>query len=234
MPHIEINDINFYYEIHGSGDPIILLMGLGSNITSYKSIIDNLAKEYKVIALDNRGSGRSDMPDLPYSMDMMANDTLGLMDKLNIKKANILGTSMGGRIALALVLSAPNRIKKIVLVSTFANNGNKVKSSITMKVFYLIKILPIFKSRYSQPHYAFLRQFKATIDFDVLSRLSEIKLPTLIMHGKIDKTVPFKHAVELNSGIKDSSLISFSGGHLFFVRGEKQKFLRLVNSWLST
>ena len=123
MPTINVNDINIYYEVHGEGEPLILIGGLANDITDYTdhtTIIPELSQHYTVIAFDNRGVGRTDKPDAPYSIEMMAEDTVGLLDTLGITKAHLLGISMGGRIALALTLRHPERVNALVLASTGA------------------------------------------------------------------------------------------------------------------
>ena len=77
MPYIKVNDIQMYYEIHGDGDPLVLIVGLGTDISEWDGIIRWLAQKYKVLAFDNRGAGRTDKPDTQYSIEMMANDTAG-------------------------------------------------------------------------------------------------------------------------------------------------------------
>jgi 3-oxoadipate enol-lactonase len=71
-------------------------------------------------SFDNRGAGRTDKPDAPHTIELMAKDTAALMDALSLERANVLGISMGGRIALELALSCPNRVGGLVLVSTSA------------------------------------------------------------------------------------------------------------------
>lgn len=119
MPKIKINDINMYYEIYGQGPPLIMIMGIGGN-TDYwpPRFIEKLSKIFKVIVFDNRGSGQSDKPDIEYSMKMLADDTVDLMNALNIEYTHILGLSMGGAIAQELVLNYPERVNKLVLCST--------------------------------------------------------------------------------------------------------------------
>jgi pimeloyl-ACP methyl ester carboxylesterase len=99
MPTVKVGDINMYYEIHGQGEPLLLIMGLGSDLTGWMFQTPEFSKRYAVIAFDNRGVGRTDAPDMPYSVRMMADDAIGLMDVLGIDKAHILGLSMGGFIA---------------------------------------------------------------------------------------------------------------------------------------
>src|ERR1035438_8304990 len=104
MPTIKVNDITMYYEIHGEGEPMVLIAGLNSDHALYRGIIPQLAASHQVIVFDNRGVGQTDKPDIPYSIEMMADDTAGLLNALGIEQVHILGTSMGGRIAVALAL----------------------------------------------------------------------------------------------------------------------------------
>src|SRR5215469_17759144 len=100
MPTVHVNGIDIYYETHGEGDPLVLIPGLATDVSEYQRIIAALADRYQVSALDNRGAGRSDKPDVPYSIEIMADDTAALLDALGITQTHVLGTSMGGRIAL--------------------------------------------------------------------------------------------------------------------------------------
>ena len=102
MPVTESNSISIYYETKGSGDPLMLINGWGGNLDSWSDhMTDLLAEKYQVIMMDNRGTGRSDKPDIPYTMDMMAADVKGVLDALGIKNAHIMGFSMGGEIGRA-------------------------------------------------------------------------------------------------------------------------------------
>jgi 3-oxoadipate enol-lactonase len=100
MPYVRVNDIQVYYELQGDGEPLALIVGLGTGISEWDVIIRWLANKYQVLAFDNRGAGRTDKPDIPYSIEMMAEDTAGLIQALGIKQARVLGISMEGRIAL--------------------------------------------------------------------------------------------------------------------------------------
>ena len=71
MPYIKVNDIQMYYEIHGDGEPLVLIVGLGTDISEWDGIIRWLAQKYKVLAFDNRGAGRTDKPDTQYSLECL-------------------------------------------------------------------------------------------------------------------------------------------------------------------
>jgi 3-oxoadipate enol-lactonase len=128
MSIAKVGDINLYYEIHGSGEPLILIMGYGSHGGLWGAIQDKLAKEYRVIVFDNRGTGRSDKPEIPYTAKMMAGDVVGLLDVLGIGAANVFGVSMGGMIAQEFALNYPERLDNLILGCTFCGGTRAVSN----------------------------------------------------------------------------------------------------------
>ena len=125
MPKIKVNDINIYHEIHGDGFPFLLIRGLSSDVYRWpSSFVKEISHKFKVILFDNRGAGRTDKPDIEYSIKMMADDTVGLMKAMNIEKANILGYSMGGSIAQEVVLNYPERVNKLLLCGAGCGGPN--------------------------------------------------------------------------------------------------------------
>ena len=115
---MKINDIEIYYEIHGTGEPLVLISGLGYSMWQWHKMVPYLSQHFKVITFDNRGVGKSDKPAGPYTASMLAADTAGLLNGLGIAKAIIMGHSMGGFIAQAFALEFPERVSKLVLAST--------------------------------------------------------------------------------------------------------------------
>ncbi len=119
MPTVRANGIMIYYEMHGAGEPLLLIGGLGADITLLRLLIASLSPRHQVIAFDNRGAGRSDKPDLPYTIAMLASDTADLLEALGVRGADVAGISMGGKIALELALSYPHLVGRLVLISTY-------------------------------------------------------------------------------------------------------------------
>ena len=231
MPNLTIKGISFYYETHGDAEPLVYIAGVGLDLSEYDDyLIRPLSKHFKVLAFDNRGSGRSDKPDEPYSIAMMADDTIGLMDALGIEKAVVVGLSLGGRIAMELALSYPERVEKLVLVSTSARVKNTWRRPMLGVLRALTSLLPFKSGKYPQPRYAFKRQLQASSGYDATSRLSSLTVPTLILHGRKDKLVPFHLVEEMHAAIRNSQLKTFEGGHLLFVF-EPQKLLEAIVSF---
>ena len=123
MPAVRVGDINIYYEDHGKGEPLLLIAGCGTDLTCWQFQIPEFSTKYRVIAFDNRGAGRTDAPDEPYSFRMMADDAVGLLDALGIGKAHILGVSMGGCIAQEIAIEHPEKTRSLILAATTAAPG---------------------------------------------------------------------------------------------------------------
>jgi len=117
---VEINGIRICYQIHGEGYPIVLIHGFGSKKESFMAQIPALSQEFKIVSFDNRGAGKSERPNMPYSMEMFVDDIEGLMDHLEISRAHLLGLSLGGMIGLNFILKNPGRVNKLVLINTLA------------------------------------------------------------------------------------------------------------------
>ena len=233
MPTVSVNDITMYYEIHGQGEPVVLIAGLNSDHTLYQKLglILRLAESYKVVAFDNRGVGQTDKPDIPYSIEMMADDTAGLLSALGITQAHILGMSMGGRIAAALALKHPQQVKSLILVSTIMKSMKGTPMTWSRRWVDLMLKIPMIRGPH--PYYAVVRQRHASRNYDCMDRLNEIQVPTLILHGKKDKSAPYHLAEAMQSGIKGSQMITFPGGHLFFIVRPKQ-FIEAIADFLDS
>lgn len=118
MPTVHANGIDIYYEVTGSGQPLVLIAGLGYGMWFWNKVIPGLSQKCQVIAYDNRGAGQSSKPEGTYNVQMMAEDTAGLLDALQIRGAAVLGHSMGGFIAQQLALTRPDLVGRLVLAAT--------------------------------------------------------------------------------------------------------------------
>jgi 3-oxoadipate enol-lactonase len=127
MPTVRAGDINLYYESHGGGEPLLMIMGLGGSALAWDpALVADLARSFRTIVFDNRGTGRSAQPDEEYSIDGMAADAAALLDALGIHRAHIFGVSMGGMIAQEFALHYPARVQTLTLGCTTAGGKNAV------------------------------------------------------------------------------------------------------------
>jgi pimeloyl-ACP methyl ester carboxylesterase len=130
MPKVKVNDIQVYYEVKGEGFPLMMIMGLSGNIDWWDPrMIRGLSRNFKAVMFDNRGAGRTNMSDRMYTIELLADDTAGLMEALRISRAHILGISMGGMIAQELALNYPQKVEKLVLCSTTCGGPKAIVAS---------------------------------------------------------------------------------------------------------
>lgn len=117
---IESNGIRLAYEERGSGEPLVLIMGLGADGQVWEKHAQAYAKRFTCFLVDNRGTGQSDKPVGPYSTAQMADDYAGLIQGLGLGKVRVAGISMGGAIAQQLALRHSDLVRSLVLVCTWA------------------------------------------------------------------------------------------------------------------
>lgn len=236
MPIVQANGININYEERGEGDPLVLIMGLGADGSVWEDHAQAYEKHFRCILMDNRGAGLSDKPDGPYTTDMMADDTAGLMDVLGIESARVAGISMGGAIAQSLALRHPDKVRSMVLVSTWARcntyakvvfeNFKKMRAVADPGDFMELLQLWIFAADHTEanlddliqgqqdardaenpmPQHAFEAQCDACITHDTLDELGKIAVPTLITIGTADIFTPYAFSETIHNRIKGSEM----------------------------
>ena len=140
MPRVEVNGLGIYYEEHGSGPPLVLIGGLGADTSLWAKQVPAFSARFRVVAFDNRGAGRSDKPDEPYSIPMLAADTAGLMRELGIERAHVVAASLGGLVAQELALTHPEMVDRLVLVCTTSNGPRSVRPSLWALIPMLLRL----------------------------------------------------------------------------------------------
>ena len=262
MPITRANDINIYYESHGEGDPVVLIQCLGANTIDWMLQTPVFSERYQVLIFDNRGAGRSDTTEPPYSAAMMADDTAALMNVLGINRAHMLGLSMGGFIAQEFAFRHPKRLQSLVLAATAAELPALAKHS--MKAWLrmakedisletrLIELfswlftgrllendqavadmLRLFVSNpYPQSLPGYAGQIAACLRHDTRDRLAQINVPTLVLAGKEDILIPPKLSEELAAGIPKAELVVLEGGGHAFSGEIADQFNQTVLSFL--
>jgi 3-oxoadipate enol-lactonase len=240
MPHARINAANIYYEVHGNGEPLVLIQGFAGGTQAWGLQVSAFKKYYRVITFDNRGAGRTGRSKIPPTIEMMAADVIALLDHLGINKAHVLGLSMGGMIAQEIALSYPQRVNKLILCSTFATRDlpgaiDKPRPTDIRDMDFDILMEHMISASYNVPFYralflmlmrinkkavdskGILDQAQALSTHSTLDRLHLIKAPTLVMTGTDDRLVSPLHSDILASRIPGANLVKVPGGsHAFF------------------
>jgi 3-oxoadipate enol-lactonase len=220
-----------YYELSGDGQPLVFIGGLGSDLTVFAGVTARLVRDFRVLTFDNRGAGRTSKPDEPYSIPMMASDTLGLMDTLGIERAHLIGVSMGGRIAIEIAATRPEAVSRLVLISTSATGTGQLRMSVPARILggaRRMRLLP----RRPQPDFARQRQIAASVSYDGAGRLAAITAPTLIMHGRRDRSMPLASAQATAAGIDGALIDVFGGGHMFFLLSQRDAVMARIEDFL--
>jgi 3-oxoadipate enol-lactonase len=137
MPITSANGIDLYYEVHGEGEPLLLIMGLSLNSKSWFRTLPSLSEHFKVIVFDNRGVGLSSKPNTPYSIELMAEDAIAVLDAAGVDSAHVYGISMGGMIAQRLTIQHPERVRSLILGCTTSGGVNHVQPSTEVSMLLL-------------------------------------------------------------------------------------------------
>ena len=245
--------MNIAWERHGSGEPLLLIHGLGYARWGWEPVLDGLARSFDVILFDNRGIGESDAPPGPYTAAELAADAAQVLDEAGVERAHVLGTSLGGMVAQELALAAPERVDGLVLACTtpggpeaFPMPEQTVKlmtSGATLRQFVENALAPeadeeiverILRHREAtaQPIEAWSAQAAAGASFDALDRIEGIAAPTLVLHGTEDAVVDSRNTTLLALRIPDARVELFpGGGHLFFWE-QPERFVEVVTEFL--
>ncbi len=236
MPKIQANGIELFYNISGTGEPLLLLAGFACDNSYWSLMMPHLTNKYQVIRVDNRGVGRSSTPTNPYSIKQMAKDVAALLEYLYIDSISVIGHSMGGQIAQELALNYPTKVQNLILISSWAQLNSILHTIIETwgelpQILdwqqYQKIILPwIFTDQFlSTPeaitqivkmaiNYPFrptaqglYHQSRAVLNSDTSARISEISCPTLVMVGTQDILTPLAFSQQLTQLISHAELV---------------------------
>lgn len=239
MPHINVNGINIYYETYGEGKPLVLIAGYSGNTLAWQPVAHVLAKHFQVVVFDNRGAGLTEVPDGPYSIELMADDTMALITALGLEQPHICGNSLGGSIVQDIAHRYPDKVDKVII----SNSSNRFNAQIQFACRYFLERyennddlleqakmwLPfLFSSKFiSKPENVQLylelsvnnpkpisykglkNQTPALTDFDSTGWLDKIKNPCLILAGDEDIICLPKETEVLHKNISNSKLHVF-------------------------
>jgi pimeloyl-ACP methyl ester carboxylesterase len=236
-----VRDIDIAYKEFGKGYPLVMITAFATTMDTWEPrFLEDLSAEYRVIVFDNRGMGKTTSGTADWTIDQFADDTAGLLDALGLKRANVLGWSIGGDIALSLVVYHPGKVNKLISYAGDCGGPQKVEPPPYKDTLQSVKgirapgskvLAALFPPQYMQEHPLFatqfpwpkersgaddtLKQLRAYNEWPgVYDELPYVKRPVLAATGTEDVSTPPENATIIANRIPGCSLARFSGaGH---------------------
>jgi pimeloyl-ACP methyl ester carboxylesterase len=258
MPKIQVADVRLNYEIHGQGEPLVLIPGFRTGLWLWFKQVETFARKYRTIVFDPRGIGESDAATGPMGTRTLADDLGGLLSALGVDQAHILGASFGGFVAQEFAIAYPQMTRSLILCCTsFGGPRHLLPSVNTLQAMAALEGLnteertrknfkfafaPVFindrpdeleqmiRLRLSNPvsDQTHYAQLQAAATFDAEARVSEIKAPTLVITGDEDTLVPATNSHNLAKQIPGARVIVIKGGSHMFFIEQAEKFNQVV------
>jgi 3-oxoadipate enol-lactonase len=258
MAFLENQGTKIYWDEQGHGEPILLIMGLGYASVLWHRLRPALAQKYRTIAFDNRGVGLSDVPPGPYSIATMASDAAAVLDAARVSCAHVFGISMGGMIAQEFALQYPARTRSLILGCTSAGGPSAVRAERNVTDILFARGMTLSQAREAiLPHIydastprekidedvklrqawlptpaGYMSQLQAIVGWEAYSRIDQIRVPTLVIHGKSDELVPPGNGESIAQRIPGAKLVLLEhASHLFFT-DQTEAALRTILDFL--
>jgi pimeloyl-ACP methyl ester carboxylesterase len=241
MPHAHAGGVSIHYQTLGHGPPLLMLMGMGGSGDSWgDEFTRHLARRFRLLLPDNRGTGRTPRGDAPYTIARLAADATAVLDAEGVSAAHVLGISMGGMVAQELAIGHPRRAGGLVLGCTTAGGrafvpprGDALREVERLGLLGAVGLVttPEFATRHPgrlarlglrglarpTPRDTWEAQLAAIATFDASTRLGRITAPTLVITGDRDLIMPPENSRRLLRGIHGARGVMVKGtGHCFF------------------
>lgn len=240
---VEINGLKMYYEIQGTGKPLLLLHGAFSTVEGWATILPALTKERQVITVELEGHGHTRDLERPLTFEQMADDTAALVKQLKLTNVEIFGYSMGGTVALAVAVRHPELVSKLAIYGSCASTAKDTYDPEIYKQFQSISTdfaPPILKEPYDRTApdpsrwpilVTKIKQLEEDFKGYSAADLKKIKAQTLIMMGDRDVVRP-EHAVEMYRSITNSQLAIFPSSDHFLLWTSPDKIVSTLTAFL--
>lgn len=262
MPYALNRGVRIYWEEHGSGEPVVLVMGLSFTLEMWFRVTPVLARSYRVILFDNRGVGRSDAPRGPYRIPAMAEDSFAVMEAAGVNEpAFLVGASMGGMIAQEMALRSPERFRGLVLGCTacggvlhgawpdvrympglwgwLTKRGEERENMLTPLLYSAstprerIEEDVRVRATRQPPIASVLNQFAGVMLWQSLNRLPQLNLPTLVVHGEEDRVLPIENGRMVAARIPDAEFVAIPRAGHILITDQPEVSLEAMERFLS-
>ena len=264
MPVTEAPGFRLYHEEHGSGFPLLLINGLGSDHLEWLHQLPSFSGSFRIVVFDNRGTGRSAVPPGPYTTAQMADDAAALLGFLGIGRAHVLGVSLGGMIAQEVALRHPDRVEGLVLGCTGPGGTLSVRPSPeALAAFALAKgddreaelrrMIPFLyteaccrerpdeiegfirrRLENPTPPEGYASQLAAAVTHDASGRLERIRARTLVITGDVDRLVNLENSLRIAGRIPGAKRVVLQGAPHRLFAENPDAFNREVLSFLQS
>ncbi len=242
-----------------SDPPVLLVMGLAYPAAMWWRLVPALAERYRVLRVDNRGAGLTgDVPGGPYTIETMAGDCLAVLDEAGADRAQVVGISMGGLISQELALTAPERVSTLCLVATHAGTAHAVWDAEALAMLGNRGEMTVQEAaEMSLPfNYAagtprerieedwavrfplaaspagYLNQLAGASLWSGLERLSTLDVPTLVLHGEVDRLVPADNGRMLAKAIPGAELTIVPDANHLLMTDQPEQVEKVLLHWL--
>jgi pimeloyl-ACP methyl ester carboxylesterase len=254
--------VRIAWERHGSGEPLLLIHGLGYARWGWEPVLPGLAERFDVILFDNRGIGESDAPPGPYTAGEMADDAIQVLDGAGVERAHVVGTSLGGMVAQELALGHPDRVGRLVLACTTPGGPKAhpmpqrtvalmaeaatLEPAVALRRFVenalapatvtghpeLVDRIMAHRLATAQQPAAWAAQAAAGATFDAFDRLGALAAPALVQHGDEDVVVDPRNADLLVELLPNAHLERLPGTGHLFFWEAPERFVSSVSAFL--
>jgi pimeloyl-ACP methyl ester carboxylesterase len=236
MPQAKINGVNLYYQVEGEGEPVLFIMGTGLTHALWSRQIDAFKHKYKCISYDNRGTGETDRTEEGHTVANYAEDAAGLLDHLGIPSAHVVGWSLGSCIGQELAIHHPDKVRSLILIATwcrpypFLRRRFEVQIEIAktanQRLLGEYSVLHLFRADHLDEHddevshfqrrslegpgrspmETMIAHYRMDIEHDTADRLSQVKVPALVLGGQDDALIRAPYQEEVHHRISGSEL----------------------------
>lgn len=262
MPYITCNNRKIYYEVHGNGNPLVMLNGIMMSCLSWQMFLPELTKNHQVILLDFFDQGKSDKMSESYKQDIQVAAVKAVLDDLKLKKINLFGISYGGEIAIAFAIKYPAYLQRLLLFNTTAytnpwlhdigrgwvqaaeTNNGELFYNISIPIIYspsfYIRQIEWMNERKAFLYSVFNEEFlAATIrliesaeGFDARAQLAEIKASTLVVSSDCDFVTPAAEQELIHRSIPGSSYLQIKNSGHASMYERPTEFMAMIKGFI--
>lgn len=263
--HVPVHGVRIWARCVGTGTPVLFLSGLGYSSWCWDPVVECLSRRWSTLVVDNRGTGRSDKPPGPYSIELLADDAAGVLEAMGTDAAHVVGHSMGGYIAMLLAIRHPQRVRSLTLLGTTSGGPGTLPVPLSTREvwqssfgdspeLFARKTMPIaftpgWVERHPQeferllarrlqhptPAWAWAEQYAACVSYFLRGiDVGTIEAPSLVVHGTLDRIVPYYNGQRLAYLLPRAKLVTLEGrGHLPFLE-DPELFCQVVEEHLGS